>query len=51
MGCIRIEPKCGNFTVLEFDTEDELRQYKTERKDMFQFVGSAEGKQPSVNGG
>lgn len=47
MGYVKLEPQCGNFTVLEFDSEEELRQYKKERSDLFHFVGSAESKQPN----
>jgi hypothetical protein len=42
---VKIESKCGNFTVYEFDTEEELREFKEEHRDLFRFVGSCEGKQ------
>ena len=38
----RVKSKCGNFTVLEFDTKQELKEYKSERKDLFRFVSYSE---------
>jgi len=44
---VEILDKDCNFTILEFDTMAELREYKNEHKDLFHFVGSSEALQPN----